>query len=216
MGLTADALNSYSHVLPTGFFAKISETLGIPIEKTKYTMMTAIPAVLSEVQKKIRGPEGLQTIATAIRENGFDNPAGLTSEVSNINSHINKGRDTLNRILLPGQTDSLIGKVTIAAGVNTSQGAKLLAAASTAVFTFIGSQMKGGNLAPAAFNHIPGHDNVTASASQFATANEVAFTATVQTKPSTLTRFWPWVLLAIAIGIIWYTQGRNAAPLLAP
>ena len=215
MELTADALNSFSHVLPTGFFNKISETLGIPVEKTKSTMLTAIPAVFTELQKKIRSPDGIQTVATAIHDSGFDKPVTMTSDSSNITSQINKGQDLLNRVL-GGQTDNLLGKVTTAAGVNSSQGSKLLGAASAAVFTFIGSKMKGGTLAPAAFANMLGQGTgfmPDLSAPQFAAAHSVPL-AGVQ--PGTAKKVWPWVLLAIALGIIWFSQGRNAAPVLAP
>lgn len=220
MELTADALNSFSHVLPTGFFNKISETLGIPVEKTKATMLTAIPAVFTELQKKIRGSEGIQNVANAIHDSGFDNPTSMTSDTSNVTSQINKGQDLLNRIL-PGQTDSLLGKVTTAAGVSSSQGSKLLGAASAAVFAFIGSKMKGGTLAPSAFANILGQGSGfipdISAANQFA-SRSVPLTGTgVQTdiKQSALRKYWPWVLLAIAIGIIWWSQGRNSAPVLS-
>lgn len=209
MELTADALNSFTNVLPTGFFNKISETLGIPVEKTKSTMLTAIPAVFTELQKKIRSPDGIQNVANAIHDSGFDNPASVTSDSSNITSQINKGQDLLQRVL-GGQTDSLLGKVTTAAGVNTSQGSKLLGAASAAVFTFIGSKMKGGTLAPAAFANVLGQGSgfiPDLSAHQFAT-NTVPL-AGVQ--PSVSRKVWPWVLLAVVLGIIWWSQGRNTA-----
>ncbi len=209
MELTADALNSFTNVLPTGFFNKISETLGIPVEKTKSTMLTAIPAVFTELQKKIRSPDGIQTVASAIHESGFDQPASVTSDASNITSQINKGQDLLQKVL-GGQTDSLLGKVTTAAGVNTSQGSKLLGAASAAVFTFIGSKMKGGTLAPAAFANVLGQGSgftpdLSASAQKFAT-NTVPL-AGVQ--PSVSRKVWPWILLAVVLGIIWWSQGRK-------
>lgn len=215
MELTADALNSFSNVLPTGFFNKISETLGIPVEKTKSTMLTAIPAVFTELQKKIRGPDGIQNIASAIHDSGFDNPASVTSDTSNVTSQINKGQDLLSRIL-PGQTDSLLGKITGAAGVNSSQGSKLLGAASAAVFAFIGSKMKGGTLAPSAFANILGQGSGLMpdfSANQF--ASRAASMAGTDLKQSSLRKYWPWVLLALAIGIIWWSQGRNTAPVLS-
>lgn len=210
MELTADALNSFSNVLPSGFFNKISETLGIPVEKTKSTMMTAIPAVFSELQKKFRGPEDIQRVASAIHDSGFDNPVSLTSDPSNVTTQIHKGQDILNRVL-GGQTDSLLGKVTTAAGVNTSQGSKLLGAASAAVFSFIGSKMKGGTLAPAAFANVLGQGSgfiPDALASKFATQS-ATFTPDLSTQPSAARKYWPWLLLAVAIGIIWWSQGRN-------
>ena len=214
MELTADALNSFSNVLPTGFFNKISETLGIPVEKTKATMLTAIPAVFTELQKKIRSPDGIQTVASAIHDSGFDQPAAVTSDASNITSQINKGQDLLNRVL-GGQTDSLLGKVTTSAGVNSSQGSKLLGAASAAVFSFIGSKMKGGTLAPAAFANLLGQGTgfmPDLSAKKFSAAHSVPLTGV---QPGTAKKVWPWVLLAVALGIIWWSQGRNAAPILA-
>lgn len=217
MELTADALNSFSNVLPTGFFNKISETLGIPVEKTKSTMMTAIPAVFTELQKKIRGPDGIQSVAAAIHDSGFDNPASVTSDASNVTSQINKGQDVLNRIL-PGQTDSLLGKITTAAGVSTSQGSKLLGAASAAVFSFIGSKMKGGTLAPSAFANILGQGSgfvPDPSANQFASRSAPIIGATPEVNQSALRKYWPWVLLAIALGIIWWSQGRNSVPVLS-
>ena len=215
MELTADALNSFSNVLPTGFFNKISETLGIPVEKTKATMLTAIPAVFTELQKKIRSPDGIQTVASAIHDSGFDQPASVTSDASNITSQINKGQDLLNRVL-GGQTDSLLGKVTTSAGVNSSQGSKLLGAASAAVFSFIGSKMKGGTLAPAAFANLLGQGTgfmPDLSASKFSAAHSVPLTGV---QPGTAKKVWPWALLAVALGIIWWSQGRNSAPVLAP
>ena len=214
MELTADALNSFTNVLPTGVFNKISETLGIPVEKTKSTMLTAIPAVFTELQKKIRSPDGIQTVASAIHDSGFDQPASVTSDASNITSQINKGQDLLQKVL-GGQTDSLLGKVTTAAGVNTSQGSKLLGAASAAVFTFIGSKMKGGTLAPAAFANVLGQGSgfapdLSATAQKFAT-NTVPL-AGVQ--PSVSRKVWPWILLAVVLGIIWWSQGRNTAPVI--
>ncbi len=214
MELTADALNSFTNVLPTGFFNKISETLGIPVEKTKATMLTAIPAVFTELQKKIRSPDGIQSVASAIHDSGFDQPAAVTSDTSNITSQINKGQDLLNRVL-GGQTDSLLGKVTTSAGVNTSQGSKLLGAASAAVFSFIGSKMKGGTLAPAAFANLLGQGTgfmPDLSAPKFSAAHSVPLTGV---QPSTAKKVWPWVLLAVALGIIWWSQGRNSAPVLA-
>lgn len=221
MELTADALSSYSHVLPTGFFKKISETLGIPIEKTKSTMQTAIPAVLTELQKKIRSPDGIQNVASAIHDSGFDQPVSLTSDSSNINSQINKGQDLLNRVL-GGKTDSLLGKITSSAGVNTSQGSKLLGAASAAVFSFIGSKMKGGTLAPSAFANILGQatgfmPDLSATATKFS-AHSVPLAGStapaVGAQPSVSRKVWPWVLLAIALGIIWWSQGRNTSSVL--
>lgn len=220
MELTADALNSFSHVLPSGFFNKISETLGIPVDKTKATMMTAIPAVFSEIQKKVRGPEGIQNVAAAIHDSGFDNPASVTSDASNVTLQINKGQDLLNRVL-GGNTDSLLGKITSAASVNSSQGSKLLGAASAAVFTFIGSKMKGGTLAPAAFANILGQgsgimQDLSGAAKQFATQTGIDVPGTADSKQgqSTLRKYWPWLLLAVAIGIIWWSQGRNTAPVI--
>ncbi|MES2803804.1 MAG: OmpA family protein [Bdellovibrionota bacterium] len=213
MELTADALNSFSNVLPTGFFTKISETLGIPIEKTKSTMLTAIPAVFTELQKKIRSPDGIQSVATAIHDSGFDQPASVSSDTSNITSQINKGQDLLQRVL-GGQTDSLLGKVTTAAGVSTSQGSKLLGAASAAVFTFIGSKMKGGTLAPAAFANMLGQGSgfmPDLSAPKFAT-NTVPLAGA---QPGVSRKVWPWILLAAALGIIWWSQGRNTASVIS-
>ena len=215
MELTADALNSFSNVLPTGFFNKISEALGIPVEKTKSTMLTAIPAVFTELQKKIRSPDGIQTVATAIHDSGFDQPAAMTSDSSNITSQINKGQDLLNRVL-GGQTDNLLGKVSTAAGVNSSQGSKLLGAASAAVFSFIGSKMKGGTLAPAAFANMLGQGTgfmPDLSAPPFATAQSRVVTLT-GVQPGTAKKVWPWVLIAVVLGIIWFSQGRNSAPVL--
>lgn len=212
MELTADALNSFANVLPTGFFNKISETLGIPVEKTKSTMLTAIPAVFTELQKKIRSPDGIQTVASAIHDSGFDQPAAVTSDANNITSQINKGQDLLNRVL-GGQTDNLLGKVTTAAGVNSSKGSKLLGAASAAVFSFIGSKMKGGTLAPAAFANMLGQGTgfmPDLSAPHFSAAHSVPLSGGVQ--PSAAKKVWPWVLLAVVLGIIWWTQGRNPAP----
>lgn len=220
MELTADALNSFSNVLPTGFFNKISETLGIPVEKTKSTMLTAIPAVFTELQKKIRGPEGIQNVASAIHDSGFDNPTSMTSDTSNVTTQINKGQDLLSKIL-PGQTDSLLGKITTAAGVSSSQGSKLLGAAGAAVFAFIGSKMKGGTLAPSAFANILGQSSGfipdISTANQFASRSVPLTGAGVQTniKQSALRKYWPWLLLAVAIGIIWWSQGRNTAPVLS-
>lgn len=218
MELTADALNSFTNVLPTGFFNKISETLGIPVEKTKATMLTAIPAVFTELQKKIRGPEGIQNVASAIHESGFDNPVSMTSDTSNVTSQIIKGQDLLNRVL-PGQTDSLLGKITTAAGVSSSQGSKLLGAAGAAVFTFIGSKMKGGTLAPSAFANILGQSSGFISdisaANQFASRSVPLTGAPMEVKQSALRKYWPWVLLAVAIAIIWWSQGRNSAPVLS-
>lgn len=218
MELTADALNSFSNVLPTGFFNKISETLGIPVEKTKSTMLTAIPAVLTELQKRIRGPEGIQNVANAIHDSGFDNPTSMTSDTSNVTSQINKGQDLLSRIL-PGQTDSLLGKITTAAGVSSSQGSKLLGAAGAAVFAFIGSKMKGGTLAPSAFANILGQGSGfipdISAANQFASRSVPLTGAPADIKQSALRKYWPWVLLALAIGIIWWSQGRNTAPVLS-
>lgn len=215
MELTADALNSFTNVLPTGFFNKISETLGIPVEKTKSTMLTAIPAVFTELQKKIRSPDGINNVANAIHDSGFDQPASVTSDSSNITSQINKGQDLLNRVL-GGQTDSLLGKVTTAAGVNTSQGSKLLGAASAAVFTFIGSKMKGGTLAPSAFTNILGQGSgfvPDLSAKQFATDSIPLTGAQAGAAPGVSRKVWPWILLALALGIIWWSQGRNTSVL---
>ncbi|AZZ35498.1 hypothetical protein CIK05_01335 [Bdellovibrio sp. qaytius] len=214
MELTADTLNSFTNVLPTGFFNKISEALGIPVEKTKSTMLTAIPAVFTELQKKISSPDGIQTVASAIHDSGFDQPASVTSDSSNITSQINKGQDLLNRVL-GGQTDSLLGKISTAAGVNSSQGSKLLGAASAAVFTFIGSKMKGGTLAPAAFANMLGQGTgfmPDLSAPQFAAAHSVPLSGL---QPTVSKKVWPWILLAAALGIIWWSQGRNSAPVLS-
>lgn len=208
MELTADALNAFSHVLPTGFFVKISENLNLSVEKTKYTMMSIIPAIFTELQKKTHSPENLQKMANAIHDSGFDNPASVTSDVSNVASQINKGQDLLRRLLPENQTDSLLGKISVAAGVNTSQGSKLLGAASAAAFTFIGTKMKDGKITPSAFSQILGPN--------FGSIPDMPkHMPTHEARSSTVRKYWPWVLLAVAIAIIWWSQGRTSKPLLS-
>lgn len=217
MELTADSLNSFSNVLPSGFFNKISDTLGISAEKTKSTMMTAIPAIFTELQKKVRGPDEIQNVANAIHDSGFDQPTSMTSDASNITTQVNKGQDLLSR-LLGGQTDSLLGKISTAANVNTSTANKLLGAASTAVFTFIGSKMKGGTLAPSAFANILGQGTgFMPDVNQYTSKmNTMASSVSAPISGSTAGRkVWPWILLAIVIAIIWWSQGRNPAPVLS-
>lgn len=211
MELTADALNSFSNVLPSGFFNKISETLGIPVEKTKTTMKTAIPEVFTELQKKVRSPDGIQSVATAIHESGFDQTTSVSSDTSNVTSQMNKGQDLLNRVL-GDKADSLLGKVTSTAGVSASTGSKLLGAASAAVFTFIGSKMKGGTLSPSAFANILGQGTGYIPDINLASAN---IRSGAEARPGISRKVWPWILLAAVIGIIWWSQGRRTTPFLS-
>jgi outer membrane protein OmpA-like peptidoglycan-associated protein len=214
MELTADALNSFSNVLPSGFFNKISESVGIPVDKTKTAMMTAIPAVFTELQKKIRNPENIQSVANAIHDSGFDQTTSLTSDSSNITSQVNKGQDLLKR-LLGGDIDSLLGRISSHANVNTSVASKLLGAASTAVFAFIGSKMKNGSLPPAAFANILGQGTGFMPDLSHVSATASSVSAPVSAPPITSRKIWPWLLLAVVIGIIWWTQGRNSVPVLS-
>ena len=202
MEFTADSLSMYQNVLPTGFFSKISGALGIPVDKTKAALATAIPAVFKAVQQRAATPDGAKNIMAAIHNSGFDQPVSVSSDATVVDSQMNKGQDLLNQVL-GGKTDALRGKVAASTGVSNPVASKLLGAASAAVFAFIGSKMRGGNLSASSFSTILGQGAGTMPDLSRVRSSTPAMDSR---------KIWPWVLGAavIALGLVWLLSRTNA------
>lgn len=148
--LSAETLNSYSHVLPTSYFKKISDLTQLSVDQTKVTLQHAIPIVLRQLKEKIEKPEKVQDLARIIKRYGFDQPASMTSDLANITAHINKGYEAFIQVY-KGKTLGIVTEISQDSGLNLSVARKILAAASTAVFSLIGTQMIDGKLTAPAY-----------------------------------------------------------------
>lgn len=193
MEITADALNAYQNVLPAGFFNKISGILGIPVEKTKEALGTAIPAIFRAVQQRAVTPDGAKNVMAAIHNSGFDQPVSVSADATVVDSQLNKGQMLLTQVL-GGRTDAIAGKVASSAGVSAPVASKLLGAASAAVFSFIGSKMRNGNLSASSFSTILGQG-----------AGTMPDLSRVRAAGLEARKVWPWVLgaIVIALGLVW-------------
>jgi OmpA-OmpF porin, OOP family len=188
MELTFDAFNVYQRFLPADFFKKFSATVGLPADKTKSALMTAIPAVLSAVQQKAATPGGTQDIMTAIHNNGFDQTPVEGAQAS-VDTQLSKGQSVLSSIL-GGKMESLLGTVSSSAGVAK----QILGAAATAVFGFLGAKMKGGQ-------------SVSTFSSLLAQGNSIPDLSGVRTNTlvTGASVNWKWIVAALlgVIAIIW-------------
>lgn len=183
-----------SYVTPA-FLDKASQSLGLPVEKTRSALMSAVPTILGTVQSKLTTPDSAQMLMSQIREQGFDRAQPDTVLDAQGGE---KGLGILRSLVGSGGMTAMMNKIAALAGVSTGSAQGLTAIASSAVFAFLGNHLRTSNWSMASLTGLLG-------------MAPFGGLAAVENKLPNVAgrRAWGWAALGLVIlGGLWWMLSR--------